>query len=417
MFRTMFTAFILLVAPLPGAAQDLEQRAEEITETMQGEAGYEEVFDPTFTSQISQEQFDAITTQLESQFGALIGLERVEPNSATTASIAIRFERGLATGIFQLSAEPPHKVVGYRITGVEPIDDSAEDLLADIAALPGEAAILVSPLDRGEPLLSYNADRHMGVGSTFKLYVLSALAQQVASGARRWDDVVDLTTFSFPSGITQEWPRGAPVTLHTLATLMISISDNTATDQLIEAIGREAVEAEVAASGHTDAGLMRPFMTTREMFLLKTIGDVESYRAIDSAGRLAALLALADVDASDEEVVAAFSGAPNAIDIEWLVSAEDIARLMRRIRDLEDPTAREIMAVNPALSQDARGDWHYVGYKGGSEPGVLNMSWLLQDHDGQWSVVTMSWNNPDVDVDLAQFNVMAMRAIALAAAD
>jgi hypothetical protein len=113
------------------------------------------------------------------------------------------------------------------------------------------------------------------------------------------------------------------------------------------------------------------------------------------------------------EFMTTFTGTPKAIDIEWLVSGEDIASLMRRLRDLEDPTAREIMAVNASVAGNLPGDWQYIGYKGGSEPGVLNLSWLLQDHAGEWHVVTLTTNNPDAAIDTEAFRALAMRAIAL----
>ena len=52
--------------------------------------------------------------------------------------------------------------------------------------------------------------------------------------------------------------------------------------------------------------------------------------------------------------------------------------------------------------------------QGGSEPGVLNLSWLLQDHAGEWHVVTLTTNNPDAAIDAEAFRALAMRAIALA---
>ena len=407
-------ALVFLATPLAAAAQDVEQRAREIVEVMQGEAIYTDVFDETFTSRVSEEQFSANFAQAERQYGPLVGLDSVEPTSPTAANIAIRFERGIAWGVFNLAGEPPYRVAGFLVTNVGPADDSTEKLLADIQALPGETSILITPLDGGEPLLSYNADRHLGIGSTFKLYILSTLARQVAAGERSWSDVVPITTISHPSGASRDWPEGAPVTLHTLATLMISVSDNTATDNLLSAVGRGAVEAEVAASGHSDPALLVPFMSTREMIVLKIGGDLEAYRAADAAGRLAALEATADSKIDMFEFMTAFTGPPIALDIEWLVSGEDMTNLMRRIRELDDPTAREIMAVNTAVTDSLSGDWQYIGFKGGSEPGVLNLSWLLQDHAGEWHVVTLSWNNSDAAVDLEAFRALARRAIALA---
>lgn len=410
----VIAALVLFATPLAAAAQDVEQRAREIVEVLQGKAIYTEVFDETFTSRVSQEQFSAIFDPAKGQYGPLVGLDSVEPTSPTAANIAIRFERGIASGVFNLAGKPPYRVAGILVTNVAPADDSTEKLLADIRALPGETSILITPLDGGKPLLSYNADRHLGIGSAFKLYILSTLARQVAAGKRSWSDVVPITTRGHPSGASRDWPEGAPVTLHTLATLMISVSDNTATDNLLSVVGRHSVEAEVAASGHSDPALLVPFMSAREMGVLKTGGDIEAYRTADAAGRLALLEATADSEMDMFEFMTVFTGPPIALDIEWLASGEDMAKLMRRVRELDDPTAREIMAVSTSVPDNLRGDWRYIGFKGGSEPGVLNLSWLLQDKGGEWHAVTLSWNNSAAEVNREVFKALAMRAIALA---
>ena len=112
------------------------------------------------------------------------------------------------------------------------------------------------------------------------------LAREIAAGKRRWSDVVPLGARSFPGGTMQDWPQRAPVTLQTLATMMISISDNTATDTLMRLLGREAIAAEVVASGHSAPSRMLPMLTTIEAFALKA-GDparaAEYARADDKA--------------------------------------------------------------------------------------------------------------------------------------
>jgi hypothetical protein len=45
--------------------------------------------------------------------------------------------------------------------------------------------------------------------------------------------------------------------------------------------------------------------------------------------------------------------------------------------------------------------WPYVGFKGGSEPGVINFTWLAQRADGKWFVVVVTANAPDATVDIA----------------
>lgn len=407
----------LCLTAMPTQAQDLEKRADDIVDVLQGEAPYNEVFDDVFIASVPQQQFDELSAQWIDEYGAVVGLESVEETSPTTGRIAIRFERGIATGVFALSAAEPHRVAGFLVHNVGPADDSPDNLLADVQALPGETSILITPLASGEPVLAHNSDQPMAIGSTFKLYILSTLARQVAAGERSWADTVMLDNEGQLSGVTSTWPQGAPITLHTLATQMISISDNTATDQLLSILGRNAVESEVAASGHSDPSLLVPFMATREMFALKISGDVEAYRTMDAAERLAVLEATADTEIEGFDFMMAFTGGPNAIDIEWFASAEDLANLLRRLQELDDPAARAIMGVNRAVADDLIGDYHYVGYKGGSEPGVLNLTWLLQDRAADWHVVSLGWNNPDAEVDHDAFRAIAMRAIALAVSD
>ncbi|MEE4315806.1 MAG: serine hydrolase, partial [Erythrobacter sp.] len=400
LFRILAALALLLSSPVfaqdAEQAERLEARAADIVAAMRGEAIYDNVFADGFVAAVPEAQFIAIRGQIEGQFGALIGVQSVEPVSPNGAQIAIRFERGLASGSFALETSAPYAVTGFVLNDMRPIGDSAAQVLADLAALPGETSMLVTRIGVSEPLIASNAEVQFAIGSTFKLYVLSALAHSIAAGERDWNDVVPLTARSYPSGQLQDWPQGSPLTLYTLATLMISTSDNTATDQLIAVLGRDAVEAEVIASGHSNPAATLPFLTTRELFVLKSGIDTDpgEYLGMDLMQRREALEFLAGIERDEEEVRLAFTGGPNMIDIEWFASGEDIARAFQRIAALEDNTALEILAVNPSMSQAMRGEWTYVGYKGGSEPGVLNLSWLLRDDAGEWVVVSMSWNNP-----------------------
>ena len=74
------------------------------------------------------------------------------------------------------------------------------------------------------------------------------------------------------------------MTLHSLATAMIAESDNSAADTLLLALGRDRVDAMVAASGHTDPARVLPLLTTAEAFALK-MPDAADLRAPDRHGR------------------------------------------------------------------------------------------------------------------------------------
>lgn len=395
------------------AAATVETRAADILAFFKGEVAAEEIFNAAFLTAVSPDQLAALVAQTTGQFGAAIGVESITATGSDSATIALRFERAIIGGPMTLDAAG--KIAGLLINDVSPIDDSPAKILRELQALPSVTNAWFGPLEGGDPLLAYNADVPLALGSSFKLYVLSALSHAIARGEHRWDEVVTLDARSFPSGVTQDWPEGAPVTVQTLATLMIQISDNTATDQLIRLLGREAVEAEFAAS-NDHAARNQPLLTTRELFVLKSDPALrQSYLAADEPTRRAMLADLAGREVSLQSVVGALSGTPVAIDtLEWFASPDDLRALLQRLTEPEHATARAIMAASPSMSEAAQNDWAYVGYKGGSEPGVLNLTWLLRDESGRWHMLTLGWNNPDAALDQKQLELLALRILALA---
>ena len=125
-------ALVLFATPFTASAQDVEQRARQIVEVMQEKAIYMDVFDEAFTSHVSKEQFLAMFDKAKTQYGRVVGLDSVKPTSPTAANIAIRFERGIAWGAFNLSGKPPYRVAGFLVTNTGPANDSTEKLLADL---------------------------------------------------------------------------------------------------------------------------------------------------------------------------------------------------------------------------------------------------------------------------------------------
>lgn len=409
-----------LAAQVPPAEESavpapLEAAAEGVVAVLREERPAREVFAPSFLAAVSETQLRAMMQQMTRQFGALHGLENVASTGTGAGVIALRFDRAIARGPVRL--DPDGRVTGLLLNQFDPIDDGADKIVADLAALPGRISVYYAPLDdQADPILAIDADAQYAIGSTFKLYVLSALARQVVRGERSWDEVVRLDRRSLPSGISQDWPEGSPVTLQTLATLMISLSDNTATDQLIAVVGRDAIAEELRASGHSAPDITLPFLTTLELFGLK--GDLQHGLAYAAAGedeqaRLIDAFST-EIAGDPERIIKPTFTRPTAIDtLEWFASGRDLASLMRRIVALDDPTARRIMAIDPALPEGRREDWRYVGYKGGSEPGVLNLTWLLQDQEGEWRILTLSWNNPEAPLDAGALEPIAQRILAL----
>jgi len=192
-----------------------------------------------------------------------------------------------------------------------------------VADVTGGSCQPVHGLDPGTPA---------PLGATFKLYVLDALGDAVAAGKVRWNQPLTVTARlkSLPAGELQDEPDGTRVSVLDAAAAMISLSDNTATDMLINLLGRPAIEAALTRTGMADPALDRPFLTTREIFTLKLRhwpALAERYLAADQAGRRALLAST--VDRAPLPAVAAAGSwiAPRAVtSLEYFASADDLCR-------------------------------------------------------------------------------------------
>lgn len=406
----------VLAATAPKPADMLALRAHEAVEALQGRRKPAAVFNQQFLYEVSADQFAALAKRLRAENGKALAAEDIRAEGKSAATFRIRFERAIATGHLTLEPAAPHQVSGFRIAAVMPLADTPNKIAAAFAALPGRAGFTVTRLGEGapSPIVAGHADAQFAIGSTFKLWVLDALAEDIAAGRHRWDEVVRVGPRSLPGGITQDWPADAPATVETLATLMISHSDNTATDTLIRLVGRDRIARRVRASGHSAPARMLPLLTTAEAFALKLGPPArrEAYARGDDAGQ-ADLLDELDPDRVLATAEAAdLDGAPVAIDsIEWFASPNDIVRIMDSLRRREDSRVLAILGVAGNLDPGQRRDFAYVGYKGGSESGVLNFTWLLRRKSGEWLVVTASWNDPLHALDHARLEALAPRLI------
>jgi beta-lactamase class A len=124
---------------------------------------------------------------------------------------------------------------------------AAADPVADrIAALTkpfkGTVTVYARHLVTGREV-AIGADDTVRTASTIKLPILCALESLVAAGRVRWDERITVRPADkvSGSGVVHELTAGTALTLRDLATLMIVVSDNTATNLVLERITADAV--------------------------------------------------------------------------------------------------------------------------------------------------------------------------------
>jgi beta-lactamase class A len=99
---------------------------------------------------------------------------------------------------------------------------------------------------------------------------------------------------------------------------------------------------------------------------------------------------------------------PVATDIEWFFTPVELCTLIDGVRDLG------AMQINPGVA--IKKDWQQIAYKGGSEPGVLNLTTALTARSGRHYCVSATWNN-DVPLDDKKFFALYEAALSSLAAD
>jgi beta-lactamase class A len=130
-----------------------------------------------------------------------------------------------------------------------------------ISAVEGEVGFLVKNLATGETF-AHNADAVFPSASIIKVPILAALLDAAAEGR------LDINAISAVSpsdivggcGVIQILSEKLPLTILDHATLMIALSDNTATNQLISIIGMDNINAKCRELGLKDTVLGRKLM-------------------------------------------------------------------------------------------------------------------------------------------------------------
>jgi beta-lactamase class A len=321
-------------------------------------------FDDAFLREVPASQISDLIGRMTGEFGDL-----TEVTGSGEALVVHLAEADVPTTVRLDSAG---RISTLFFQTPVPTKGTLEDHVAAIAALPGKRSVVV--MSNGEIRAAYEPDAMLAVASAAKLAILKALEDAVTRGELHWDQVVqfDPAWRSLPTGILQDWPKGTALTVETLANLMISISDNTATDALIGIVGRDAIETVTPRNA--------PFVKTLELFKLKASEDGRrEWADADEPGRRALLDRL---QGSPAPLPGGLT--KPAPEIEWFMSARELCDLIGDVGRLRP------MRINPGLADP--GDWASVAFKGGSEPGVLNYTTLLTGEDGAVHCVAATWN-------------------------
>lgn len=205
---------------------------------------------------------------------------------------------------------------------------------------------------RSDEQIAHRADEPVPTASVIKLPILVHIALAVAEGRLGWEAPLSLDdAVKVPgTGVLKELSAGLKLSVRDLCVLMTALSDNTATNMLIDLVGIAAVNERLAALGLTQTRLLR--------------------RAFDP------------------------DPSPNLFGL-GVTTARDTADLLARVvrRQLSDAATAAGIEAMLAMQQDRAAiprllpkGWRYAG-KTGSNPDLRADAAILAGPEGQQLVV------------------------------
>jgi beta-lactamase class A len=128
----------------------------------------------------------------------------------------------------------------------------------ELSSFKGNVSIFAKNLETGE---TYNlrGDERVPTASTIKIAVMVETFARVAEGKARWTDEVILEKQKKVggSGILQELSDGLHLTLRDAVNLMMLLSDNTATNLVLDVVTTDAVNARMESLGFKNIKILR----------------------------------------------------------------------------------------------------------------------------------------------------------------
>ncbi|MEL6869545.1 MAG: thrombospondin type 3 repeat-containing protein [Pseudomonadota bacterium] len=282
--------------------------------------------------------------------------------------------------------------------------ESAADRLQTLAE---DVGVLVARIDENSqctPIFERNASDPLGTASIFKIWTMGAVAQSIDDGLLVRDQMIPIIPDDLVLAGSINNEVGTMFRIDDLASLMLGISDNTATEHLFKLVGRDANEAALDRFNHANQDAMEPFLSMNEAFnLYFTVPepDAIAYVSADEATQRDYVdTVLTPAGPVTNPTRANLSVLVSGL---WQASPLDVCAAMAGLRQYNDATEAfdvidEAYGATTAII-NLRNRWERVWFKGGSlDDGfglrVLTYGWMVESDDrGAFAVIVMTNND------------------------
>jgi beta-lactamase class A len=135
---------------------------------------------------------------------------------------------------------------------------------AKVQGFAGKVSLYAKNLDTGASY-GLRADDPVRTASTIKLAIMVECFAEAAEGKLKWTEPLTVTADEkvSGSGLVQDFSNGDQLPIRDMVDLMIVVSDNTATNLILNRIGGNAVNARMAQLGLQQTRVMRKILGDR----------------------------------------------------------------------------------------------------------------------------------------------------------
>ena len=129
---------------------------------------------------------------------------------------------------------------------------------AEITPFKGKVSVFAKNLDTGQTYI-YSGDERVPTASTIKVAVMIEAFARVSERRAKWTDQLVLTKAARygGSGVLPELGDGLRLTLRDCVNLMMVVSDNTATNMVLDYLTTDSVNARMSSLGFKATRIMR----------------------------------------------------------------------------------------------------------------------------------------------------------------
>ncbi|MFT6070005.1 MAG: hypothetical protein ACJAT2_002482 [Bacteriovoracaceae bacterium] len=377
--------FLILSPPLFSKDKKEEAARDKVLKSL---CQYENVslakhINPYFLSKLSEKKLIGILDSFKKEEGPCVSIEKIDKSNYL-------YNTGKSQRAMQLYLDEKSRIRGLWFGNTTNYSDQISEVILQLKNLPGEKSIVFIKNNKHQ-LLGLNEKKRLSVAGSSDLLLIKLLKEKISKTKSKWSHKLNLKNKlkSIPGGQLYSWPEGSPVTLQTLATMLMGYSDETAFDHIHSFLSRSKIEKETKVN--------RPFLSTTEYYKIKLEGE-EKYLKLSLKEKYKHL------EKMRTKKLKPHKKNPKHSKIGWFFSTTELCQLMNELKGLP------ITEVNKGFSQFDR--YSYSSFKMGRAPGVLQYTQFFTSKISKDSFcLSVTWNNPNGEVTPSKIDALFGRVL------